>query len=80
MAALKKVLPLIEEAKEAVSGLTKKNIEAIRAFMNPPEQVRHVLKAVLALFGNKDESWNSMKIFLKDCKDRIAYLEIKDIS
>ena len=65
---LEKVLPLIEEAKTAVSGLTKKNIENIRAFMNPPEAVRHVLKAVLAIFGNKDESWNSMKNFLKVCK------------
>ena len=48
--------------------------------MNPPEAVRHVLKAVLAIFGNKDESWNSMKNFLKDCKDRIEFLEIKDIT
>jgi hypothetical protein len=48
--------------------LSKKNIENIRAFMNPPEAVRHVLKAVLTIFGNKDDTWNSMKNFLKVCK------------
>ena len=47
--------------------------------MNPPEAVRHVLKAVLTIFGNKDESWNSMKNFLKVCKEKILYFEIKDI-
>lgn len=47
--------------------------------MNPPEPVRHVLKAVLTIFGNKDESWNSMKNFLKVCKEKILYFEIKDI-
>lgn len=36
MAELEKVLPLIEEAKIAVNGLTPKNIQQIRAFMNPP--------------------------------------------
>lgn len=76
---LEKVQPLVEEAKTAVSGLSKKNIENIRAFMNPPEPVRHVLKAVLTIFGNKDESWNSMKNFLKTCKEKILYFEIKDI-
>ena len=35
-AELDKVLPLIEEAKTAVSGLTPKNINQIRSFMNPP--------------------------------------------
>lgn len=68
MIQLDKVQPLIEEAKTAVSGLSKKNIENIRAFMNPPEAVRHVLKAVLTIFGNKDDTWNSMKNFLKVCK------------
>ena len=79
MTQLEKVQPLIEDAKTAVSGLSKKNIETIRAFMNPPEAVRHVLKAVLAIFGNKDESWNSMKNFLKVCKEKILYFEIKDV-
>jgi hypothetical protein len=48
--------------------------------MNPPEAVRYVLKAVLALFGNKDDSWNSMKNFLKVCKDQILDFDIKSIS
>jgi len=74
------VLPLIEEAKEAVNGLSSKNIQQIRSFMNPPEAVRYVLKAVLALFGNKDDSWNSMKNFLKVCKDQILVFDIKQVS
>jgi hypothetical protein len=69
MMQLQKVQPLIEEAKTAVSGLTRSNIEDIRVFINPPDPVRHILKAVLTMFGNKDESWNSMKNFLKICKD-----------
>lgn len=48
--------------------------------MNPPEAVRYVLKAVLALFGNKDDSWNSMKTFLKICKDQILVFDIKTVS
>ena len=74
------MLPLIEEAKEAVNGLTPKSIQQIRSFMNPPEAVRYVLKAVLALFGNKDDSWNSMKNFLKVCKDQILVFDIKSVS
>lgn len=80
MAELEKVLPLIEEARVAVNGLTPKNIQQIRSFMNPPEAVRFVLKAVLALFGNKDDSWNSMKNFLKVCKDQILVFDIKSVS
>lgn len=69
---------MIEEARVAVSGLTSKNIQQIRSFMNPPEAVRYVLKAVLALFGSKDDnSWNSMKNFLKVCKDQILVFDIK---
>lgn len=64
----------------AVSGLTSKNIQQIRSFMNPPEAVRYVLKAVLAMFGNKDDSWNSMKNFLKVCKDQILIFDIKSVS
>ena len=42
--------------------------------------MRYVLKAVLALFGNKDDSWNSMKNFLKVCKDQILIFDIKTVS
>jgi hypothetical protein len=48
--------------------------------MNPPEAVRYVLKAVLALFGNKDDSWNSMKNFLKVCKDQILMFDIREVT
>ena len=80
MHELEKVLPLIEEAKEAVGSLSPKNIQQIRSFMNPPDAVRFVLKAVLALFGNKDDSWNSMKNFLKGCKDQILVFDINTVT
>jgi hypothetical protein len=48
-------------------------------FINPPDPVRHILKAVLTMFGNKDESWNSMKNFLKICKDEILNFEVKNV-
>ena len=48
--------------------------------MNPPETVRNVLKAVLALFGNTDFSWNAMKVFLKVVKDQILIFDIKTVS
>lgn len=47
--------------------------------MNPPEPVRHVLKVVLLLFGNHDESWNSMKTFVKGCVDKILNFDIKNM-
>jgi hypothetical protein len=48
--------------------------------MNPPEAVKHILKAVLSLFGNKNDTWNEMKNFLKVCKDQILMFDIKTIS
>lgn len=80
MQELDKVQPLIEEAKTAVSGLTPKNIQQIRSFSFPPDAVKHVLKAVLSLFGSRDDSWNSMKIFLKNCKDQILQFDIRSVT
>ena len=70
-------MPLVEQAKTAVSGLTKSNISDIRNLLNPPDPVKHVLKAVLAVFGSRDESWNNMKNFLKGCQDQIMNFDIK---
>jgi dynein heavy chain 2 len=39
-----------------------------------------VLKAVLAIFGNRDESWNSMRNFLPTCKNKILNFDIRDVS
>lgn len=47
--------------------------------MNPPEPVRHVLKAVLYMFGNQDESWNSMKTFIKTCVEKIMNFDIDKV-
>lgn len=76
---LSSVQPLIEAAKKAVGGISKGNIDELRSFMNPPEPVRHVLRAVLYLFGNQDESWNSMKSFVKTCVEKILNFEVKNM-
>lgn len=73
------VQPLIEAAKKAVGSISKSYIDELRSFMNPPEPVRHVLKVVLLLFGNHDESWNSMKNFVKGCVDKILNFDIKTL-
>lgn len=70
---------MIEAAKKAVGGISKSNIDELRSFMNPPEPVRHVLRAVLYLFGNQDESWNSMKNFVKSCVEKILNFDVKNM-
>lgn len=48
---LSEVQPLIEEAKKAVSGISRKDIDELRALPKPPEPIRHVMKAVMRMFG-----------------------------
>jgi dynein heavy chain 2, cytosolic len=61
---LQDVQPLIDEAKTAVGGIKRDNINEIRALRMPPEVIRDVLEGVLRLMGQEDMSWNSMRTFL----------------
>ena len=79
MGKLATVQPLIESAKQAVGGINRGNIDELRSFVSPPDIVRHVLKAVLYIFGNRDESWNSMKTFVKTCVDKILTFDINSL-
>jgi len=46
---LELVLPVLEEAKEGVKGLTAKAISTVRSYANPPEGVRTVMQGVCIL-------------------------------
>jgi len=61
---MKRVQPIIEEAKKSVESISKSNLEWLRGLRIPPEPIRDVMQAVLRVFGNYDVSWNSMKVFL----------------
>ncbi len=61
---LKHTQPLIDEARKAVGSIRTEHLSEIRGYRIPPEAVHHVLSAVLALMGNLDTSWASMKKFL----------------
>ena len=61
---LKEVEPILQEAKQAVGGIKKDNLNEIRAFRMPPQPITHVLGGVLGLLKQEDTSWASMKKFL----------------
>ena len=62
---LAEIQPAVEEARRAVGGIKKENLDEIKALRMPPEPVHDVLCAVLRLMGSYDTSWNSCKEFLK---------------
>ena len=63
---LKDIAPLVEEARKAVGGIQKSNLDELKSLKMPPEAIHDVLKAVLRIFGVFDASWNSMKKFLSN--------------
>ncbi|XP_076387639.1 dynein cytoplasmic heavy chain beethoven [Megachile rotundata] len=70
---LGKVEPLVEQAAQAVAGISADALAEVRSLRAPPAPVRDVLEGVLRLMGIKDTSWNSMKTFLakRGIKDEI---------
>lgn len=61
---LKEIQPILNEARAAVGGIKKDNINEIRAFKMPPEKIQAVLGGVLGLMRQEDTSWGNMKKFL----------------
>uniref|UniRef100_A0ABD2XKY5 Dynein heavy chain, cytoplasmic n=1 Tax=Trichogramma kaykai TaxID=54128 RepID=A0ABD2XKY5_9HYME len=61
---LGKVKPLVDQASQAVAGISSDALSEVRSLRAPPAAVRDVLEGVLRLMGIKDTSWNSMKTFL----------------
>ena len=79
---LKDVQPLLEQAKEAVSGIRSDNLNEIRSLKMPPEAIHDVLSAVLMLLGIRDTSWLSMKKFLQNrgVKDQILHYDAHNLT
>lgn len=48
---LSEVQPLIEQAKKAVSGINRKDLDELRGLPRPPEAILHIMKAVMRMFG-----------------------------
>ena len=78
---LTEVEPILQEAKQAVGGIKKDNLNEIRAFRMPPQPITHVLGGVLALLKQEDTSWASMKKFLASpsVKDEIVNFDASRI-
>ena len=54
---------MIDEALMQVGSISKTHLDELKSLRMPPEPCHDVLNAVLKLFGNTDNSWNSMKKF-----------------
>ncbi|EAN79214.1 dynein heavy chain, putative [Trypanosoma brucei brucei TREU927] len=76
------ITPMLESAREAVSSIRSEQLNEIRSLKAPPEPVKDVLEAVLALLGVNDVSWQSMRKFLgeRGVKERILDFDAKNIS
>lgn len=61
---LAKVMPAVEEAKAQVRSLSKQNIDELRNYKFPSEQVIDIFSALLQMCDEYDLSWNNMKKFL----------------
>eukprot|EP00702_Spironucleus_salmonicida_P003638 EST44929.1 Dynein heavy chain [Spironucleus salmonicida] len=80
-AELSTVMPILEEATKAVSGIPNDAISEVKSFKNPPPAVAIVLEAVLTFMGQADMSWQGMRAFLSQSGvlRQIASLDIKKV-
>ena len=58
------VQPILQQAKDAVGGIKKDNLNEIRSLRAPPTHIRNVLCGVLTLMKQDDLSWENMRKFL----------------
>lgn len=79
---LREVQPLIDKAKQAVSGLKSENLSEVRSLKAPPAAIRNVLEAVLRIMGQQDTSWNNMKKFLSGTgvKERVMNFDAMSVT
>jgi dynein heavy chain, axonemal len=64
--ALRQALPDLENARDALDSLQKKDITEVRSFANPPEPVQIICECVAILKGFKDISWKTAKGMLSE--------------
>ncbi|EFN76217.1 Cytoplasmic dynein 2 heavy chain 1 [Harpegnathos saltator] len=58
---LGKVEPLVEQAAQAVAGISADALAEVRSLRAPPAPVRDVLEGVLRLMGIKDTNWDARR-------------------
>lgn len=81
-AELADIQPILDQAREAVSGIKKEHINEMKALRMPPTAIRDVLAGVLTLMRQQDLSWNSMRKFLSSAGvvDAIVDYDAKTIN
>ena len=78
---LAEVKPLIEQAKNSVSQISRNDLTELMSFKSPPEAVEHVMTAVMRMFGETESSWNAMKAFLKSgVLDQVLNFDPKNVT
>ncbi|VDN96525.1 unnamed protein product [Rodentolepis nana] len=60
MEELSQVEPAVNDAKQAVEGIRKKDIQEIKAMRNPPPAVKMALEAICLLLGEKSTDWRQI--------------------
>ena len=65
---LAKVEPTVEEAKKAVQGIKKSQLDEVRALANPPQKVRMAMEAVMLLLGYGKLDWAGVRKTIMDAK------------
>jgi dynein heavy chain 2 len=75
------IIPLVNEAKRAVSGIKSETLAEIRALRAPPEVIRDILEGVLRIMGIMDTSWGNMRAFLakRGVKEEIMNFDARRI-
>jgi dynein heavy chain len=64
---LKRALPALEAANEAIDMLDKKSVSEVRAYTSPPKEIQTVMSAVMICLG-KATDWPSVKKEMTDPK------------
>ena len=54
------------ESVRELEGFTRADFVELKAFNNPPDEVKFCLFAVLVLMGEKKPDWQKAKVMLKD--------------
>ncbi|XP_025095393.1 dynein heavy chain domain-containing protein 1-like isoform X2 [Pomacea canaliculata] len=58
-----KVNPVYEAAQRAIDALNPRDIDEIKSFPSPPEQVKFLMRALCLMFG-KPQTWEDSKVLL----------------
>ena len=81
-ADLKKTLPILDAANQAIGNLTKQDIGEIRAYANPPRDIQVVMSAVMTVLGMPNADWAAIRKEMANPNfmDRITGLDKNNMS